>query len=398
VSLNTPAISLTVGNTETRTATVQPTNADNKNISWSSNNTNVARVNNGLVTAVAAGTATITVTTQDGNKTASCSVAVTGTPLTGRDIYVAGMRRGSGRYIATLWKNGQAQSLTNGTYDAVAESIYVTDTDTYAAGYEQSISGSFVAKVWRNGQAQNLTNGTYDAAAYSIAVSNGNVYVAGVEFDAQDRAVATLWVNGTPQRLGDGTYPTYAYNVQVSGSDVYVCGEYRNGSRQVAALWKNRQLQVLGNDVTNTVASSVAVANGNVYVVGAEVDFNNIRTVLLWTNGASRRISDGDTRADAHSIAVSGNDVYISGGYQKYYPVSGYNFAAVWKNGTRQDLEPGLSLTIGSYARSIFVIGNSVYAAGVQRSMTDVDYAFVWVNGVPENLASNAEARGVFVK
>lgn len=78
VSLNTTNLSLVAGNTSQLTATVAPANATNKNVTWSSSNTAVATVSsNGLVTAVAQGSATITVTTQDGNKTATCTVAVT---------------------------------------------------------------------------------------------------------------------------------------------------------------------------------------------------------------------------------------------------------------------------------------------------------------------------------
>ena len=76
VSLNKTSLSLEKGKSETLTATVAPENASNKNVTWSSNNTSVATVNNGEVTAVAPGTATITVTTEDGGKTATCVVTV----------------------------------------------------------------------------------------------------------------------------------------------------------------------------------------------------------------------------------------------------------------------------------------------------------------------------------
>ena len=70
--------SLEVGGTETLYATITPANATNQNVTWNSSDTGVATVSaNGLVTAVAAGTATITVTTADGNKTAACTVTVT---------------------------------------------------------------------------------------------------------------------------------------------------------------------------------------------------------------------------------------------------------------------------------------------------------------------------------
>lgn len=77
VSLNKETSTLTVGDTETLTATVSPDEASDKSVTWSSDDTSVATVDpNGLVTAVGAGTANITVTTTDGSKTASCAVTV----------------------------------------------------------------------------------------------------------------------------------------------------------------------------------------------------------------------------------------------------------------------------------------------------------------------------------
>jgi len=79
VTLNKTSLSLAVGGSETLTVNVVPTNATNKTVTWSSSDTAKATVsNNGLVTAIAEGTATITVKTADGNKTATCAVTVTG--------------------------------------------------------------------------------------------------------------------------------------------------------------------------------------------------------------------------------------------------------------------------------------------------------------------------------
>ena len=76
VTLNPTLLSLFTGGSETLTATVEPSNATNKNVTWSSDKPEVATVENGKVTAKAAGTATITVTTEDGKKTATCTVTV----------------------------------------------------------------------------------------------------------------------------------------------------------------------------------------------------------------------------------------------------------------------------------------------------------------------------------
>ena len=78
VSLNKTSLTLTDGGSETLTATITPDNATNKNVTWSSSAESVATVDtNGKVTAVGAGTADITVKTQDGEKIATCTVTVT---------------------------------------------------------------------------------------------------------------------------------------------------------------------------------------------------------------------------------------------------------------------------------------------------------------------------------
>jgi uncharacterized protein YjdB len=66
-----------VGDTVTLTATVIPSTATNKAVTWSSSAEGVATVENGVVTGVSAGSATITVTTVDGGKTDTCAVTVT---------------------------------------------------------------------------------------------------------------------------------------------------------------------------------------------------------------------------------------------------------------------------------------------------------------------------------
>ena len=79
VTLNESSITLNTGKATTGqlTATIAPSNATNKNVSWNSSNTSVATVDStGKITAVGVGTATITVTTSDGNKTANCNVTV----------------------------------------------------------------------------------------------------------------------------------------------------------------------------------------------------------------------------------------------------------------------------------------------------------------------------------
>lgn len=77
VTISPNTLSLQEGTTGTLTATVTPGNATIASVSWSSSNEAVATVESGVVTAVAEGTATITVKTDEGGFTATCEVTVT---------------------------------------------------------------------------------------------------------------------------------------------------------------------------------------------------------------------------------------------------------------------------------------------------------------------------------
>ena len=82
VTLNKTDLMLEIGGSETLTATVAPADATNKNVTWKSSDATVATVDdNGKVTGVAAGEATITVTTEEGGKTATCRVTVSATSV-----------------------------------------------------------------------------------------------------------------------------------------------------------------------------------------------------------------------------------------------------------------------------------------------------------------------------
>lgn len=82
VNRYTPATaSLVVGATQQLSGAVQPTDATNKAITWTTSAPSIATVSStGLVTAVAEGTATITATTADGDFTDTCAVTVTAAP------------------------------------------------------------------------------------------------------------------------------------------------------------------------------------------------------------------------------------------------------------------------------------------------------------------------------
>jgi uncharacterized protein YjdB len=97
VSLNKATTSLQVGNTETLTATVLPANATDKTLTWSTSDSSKATINNGVVTAVASGTATITATSNaDNTKYDTCEITITSAPTPAQKIQLSTLERTPG--------------------------------------------------------------------------------------------------------------------------------------------------------------------------------------------------------------------------------------------------------------------------------------------------------------
>ena len=175
VTLNKTSTALTVGATETLTATVAPEGATNKNVTWTSSDATVASVSNaGVVTAVKAGTATITVTTADGSKTATCTVNVTAAQTPDEDdeptytkINASDIKAGDKIVIVGVSGNSY-YALTNGSTQTTAVTV---------SNNELTITGSPNALVWTVGEA---TGNQVDTANAKFTISNDGDYLARV--------------------------------------------------------------------------------------------------------------------------------------------------------------------------------------------------------------------------
>ena len=131
ITLNKTQLSLVKGATETLAATVLPTTATDKTVIWESSDTVVATVKDGIVTAVAAGNATITA--KAGEKTATCAVTVTNPSNSGSSS--GGGGSSTPRYAVTVPDKTENGSLSVTPKNAKKGSD-VTVTATPDKGYE----------------------------------------------------------------------------------------------------------------------------------------------------------------------------------------------------------------------------------------------------------------------
>ena len=250
VSLDKSSHSLTMGSVESfkLTATVQPSNASNQKLSWSSTNEAAATVDqNGNVTAVAAGTAVIIVSTEDGGKTATCTVTVNPKPavlVTGIEIAGPGSSTTVGgtlqlsavvtpdnatnkavtwssdnSSIATIDQNGKLTGVNTGT-------AYITAAAKDGSGISRTVAITVTTAVPGTLYVTPSTN-TITAAggtAYLTArlANNSIVPNASINWTVSPADMATVSANGvvTPKRVGTFTVTgTFSSNgVNYTGS------------------------------------------------------------------------------------------------------------------------------------------------------------------------------------
>lgn len=217
VSLNKTSLSLVEGGSESLTATVSPDNATNKAVSWKSSDTGVATVDgSGKVTAVKAGSTTITVTTTDGGKTATCSVTVTS-----KTVSVTGVKLDNGKLELKAGETAQLTATVEPS-DASDKSLEWTSSDAKIATVD--VSGKVTAVGVGNAT---ITVKTKDGGkTATCAVTVAPVAVEGVTVDPAKSEV----VEGNTVQLKATVSPAdAAQEVEWTSSDSDIATVDKNG-------------------------------------------------------------------------------------------------------------------------------------------------------------------------
>ena len=207
VRLNKTSLSFTgTGSSQTLTATVSPSNATNKTITWSSSNTSVATVSNGVVKAVGFGTATITAKSNNG-KTASCSVTVnpiqpTGIKATPETSTLYGLN-GTVKLSANVMPSNATNKAVTWSSRNTSVATVSSDGTVKAVGYGTAV----ITATTVNGLTSNCTINVKKEEVTSLTIATKPTktnYYVGDTLNTAGLTLKAAYNNGTTQTITGG--------------------------------------------------------------------------------------------------------------------------------------------------------------------------------------------------
>ena len=287
VSLNKTSLSFTgTGSSQTLTATVSPSNATNKTLTWSSSNTSVATVSNGVVKAVGFGTATITAKSNNG-KTASCSVTVnpiqpTGIKATPETSTLYGLN-GTVKLSANVMPSNATNKAVTWSSRNTSVATVSSDGTVKAVGYGTTV----ITATTVNGLTSNCTINVKKEEVTSLTIATKPTktnYYVGDTLNTAGLTLKAAYNNGTTQTITGG-FTCTPTALSTAGTQTVTV----NYGGKTATFTVNVQ------DVT---LSGIAIASNPTktsYFVGDTLDTTGLKLTATYNNGTTQTITSGFT-------------------------------------------------------------------------------------------------------
>lgn len=358
IKLDRSSATIEAGATLTLNATIEPSNATNKNVSWETSNSAVATVSGGTVRGVSSGSATITARSHNGLK-ATCQVTVY-KAVTGVDIYQGGTKV-SGSTIRVPLKSSASLTAKVIPDDATNKNVSWSSSD--ASVVEVDASGVVTPK---KAQSATITVKTADGNKTASVTVTGyqETYSIGVSADSfswayDDKTEKTITLTLTNVRSVKHTYTGGDFQVSTDNktyvkvkpkskddsrdieASFYIQDEDGNAAqRKIDLKWSAKPAPALASieispdpvivaEKATVTMSAVLKDQYGAAFTGASVKWHIGNTAYATVEGSTGKITGvapGNTKVWATSGAVTSNEVSVTV-TEIYHPVTTFNIS-----------------------------------------------------------------------
>ena len=306
VSINPTSATISVAGTQQLTATVSPSNATNKTVTWSSSDSSKVTVSSsGIVTGVAAGSATITVTTEDQHKTASSNITVQATMIGWPDATNTGV---PANIVSTLTTTSQRTITVDNTV-IEGERIIANTFTQYCGGLTIAAKNVIVRNCWITSSFG--TGETVNGTGVIKVEPGASVTIEHCTIDGSNRTHAGIWHGGA--------------SIVVRGCNIY-------GTNDGIFAWDADNFTIEDNYLHNFTTES---ANGHIDGFQTEGGSHGIirHNHFDITQGQNACVAIWNSRRNSDDILVD-NNLMAGGGFTVYAedyspseenPVGGYS-------------------------------------------------------------------------
>jgi uncharacterized protein YjdB len=247
LSLNKTTDTLTVGDTDTLVATIAPTTATNKDVTWTSSDATIVTIDfTGVITGIKAGTATITATTVDGEKTATCDVTVTST----------------GENVTSLSLNKTTDTLTVGDIDTLVATIAPTTATNKDV-------------TWTSSDA---TIVTVDSTGVIAGVKAGTATITVTTVDGEKTATCDVTVTSAGDNVTSLSLNKTTDTLTVGDIDTLVAIIAPTTATNKEVTWTSSDATIVTVDSTGVIAG---VKAGTATITATTVDGNKTANCVV---------------------------------------------------------------------------------------------------------------------
>lgn len=417
VSLSKSIITLSIGESDSVFATIEPSAAKFTTINWSSSDSSIASVNDGIITAISKGKATITACADDKKATCSVNVIVPVSSVTLNNSSIELIEGDTITLNVTIEPSDASDATinwasSNDTVASVSKGLVTAlrvGTTTITANIGDRKDSCLVTvnkkiihvdSVTTNVTQKRLKKGEKFLLETTISPNNANNY--SITYRSENREIASIDNDGLITGVASGKTKIYIEAedemtevvITVFEKDViYATAHYYKNNAEYYTVWKDSDVICTPNYAEGKYdffSSYLYRQNNTPIIIGLRP--TTYSGFCIIRDGVSQKVIIGEgNNWDVRSTAQDGYDIYtlMSGFYRNYNTNKDEECYCVYKNSNKlydfgEDSKISQYSLIRPYSKIFYYNGDTYVGGYIQEPINETEktfFATIWKNG-----------------